>query len=97
MSRLFFLFSLKRSRVSAWRNGKFCLKLQKFRDVNLSQVECQYCKRFCDYNYDKKTCIRCEKIITVGPLRPIVDGGSGLTYTLPADLYCINELTGMMI
>ena len=45
----------------------------------------------------KRTCIRCEKNITVGALRPVVDGGSGLPYPLPPDLYCINELTGMMI
>jgi len=38
-----------------------------------------------------------KKNITVGALRPVVDGGSGLPYPLPADLYCINEPTEMTI
>jgi hypothetical protein len=40
----------------------------------------------------KKPVSGVKKNITMGALRPIVDGGSGLPYPLPADLYCINEL-----
>jgi hypothetical protein len=40
----------------------------------------------------KKPVSGVKKNITVGALRPIVDGGSGLPYPLPAEFYCINEL-----
>lgn len=48
-------------------------------------------------NMIKKTVSGLKKNITVGALRPVVDGGSGFFYPLPPDLYCINGLTGMMI
>lgn len=77
--------------------GSFALSCRNSETSICRKLNAIIVSGFVVINMIKRTCIRCEKNITVGALRPVVDGGSGLPYPLPPDLYCINELTGMMI
>jgi len=77
--------------------GSFALSCRNSETLICRKLNAIIVSGFVVINMIKRTCIRCEKNITVRALSPVVDGGSGLPYTFPADLCCINGLMGMTI